>query len=158
MSYPYRSDIHFGISVTPLGGSMRFAIAAIFLGGLLTTGCASVIEGTRQDIVVHVTPSDASCSGWRSGFPVGDFDQAKGTFSASKSRHDILLICEARGYKPKSVILRSDAGHWAVIDGVLGVGPALADYVTGALNKYGESVTVTLEPFDRIERKADLNR
>lgn len=116
------------------------AIAAISL-----SGCASITEGTSQEIRVDVTPSVASCSGTRKGTPTGTYDPVSHIYKVDKSRNDIIFTCTSPGYRDKAVSLVSSASGWGVA-GALTLDLGLIDYATGALNKYDPTLTMTLEP------------
>ncbi|MGK9164926.1 hypothetical protein KXR53_01440 [Inquilinus limosus] len=121
----------------------RFSAAAI--AALSLSGCASITEGTSQEIRVDVTPAVASCSGTRKGAPTGTYDPVSHIYKVDKSRNDILFTCKAPGYRDKTVTLVSSASGWGVA-GALTLDFGLVDYATGALNKYEPTLTVTLEP------------
>ncbi|WP_343711931.1 hypothetical protein [Inquilinus sp.] len=121
----------------------RFSAAAIAALGL--SGCASITEGTSQEIRVDVTPAVASCSGARKGSPTGTYDPVSHIYKVDKSRNDILFTCKAPGYRDKTVTLVSSASGWGVA-GALTLDFGLIDYATGALNKYEPTLTMTLEP------------
>lgn len=121
----------------------RFFAAAI--AALSLSGCASITEGTSQEIRVDVTPAVASCSGTRKGIPTGTYDPVSRIYKVDKSRNDIIFTCKSPGYRDKAVTLVSSASGWGVA-GALTLDFGLVDYATGALNKYDPTLTMTLEP------------
>lgn len=121
----------------------RIAVAVLAIGGL--AGCASITEGTSQEIRVDTTPAVASCSGLRNGTPTGTYDPVSRIYHVDKSRNDIVFTCKAPGYRDKTVSLVSEASGWGVA-GALTLDFGLIDYSTGALNKYPPTLTMALEP------------
>lgn len=120
-----------------------FSAAALAVLGL--GGCASITEGTSQEIRVDVTPAVASCSGMRKSAPTGTYDPVSHIYKVDKSRNDIIFTCKSPGYRDKTVTLVSEASGWGVA-GALTLDLGLVDYATGALNKYPPTLTMTLEP------------
>jgi len=117
------------------------AAAGLFLGAL--TGCASIVEGTNQTITVNMQPESSQCVATRQGSQVGVVSASARQLPVSKSRHDLWLRCTADGYETSDIKVESSASGWGVAGGVafdLGI----TDYMTGALNKYPETVTVAL--------------
>lgn len=121
----------------------QFSAAALAVLGL--SGCASITEGTSQEIRLDVTPAMASCSGARKGVPTGTYDPVSHIYKVDKSRNDIVFTCKSPGYRDKTVTLVSEASGWGVA-GALTLDFGLVDYATGALNKYQPTLIMTLEP------------
>jgi hypothetical protein len=120
-------------------------IGLVALAACSLAGCASITEGTSQEIRVDVTPAVASCSGLRKGAPTGTYDPVSHIYHVDKSRNDIIFTCKSLGYRDKTVSLVSEASGWGVA-GALTLDFGLIDYSTGALNKYPPTLTMTLEP------------
>lgn len=121
---------------------IRMAVAAALMLST-ATGCASIVEGTNQTILVNMQPESSQCVATRQGSQVGVVSASARQLPVSKSRHDLWLRCTADGYEPSEIKVESSASGWGVAGGVafdLGI----TDYMTGALNKYPESVTVAL--------------
>jgi hypothetical protein len=127
-----------------IGGVIPFIAAGLLL--LLSTlgGCATITEGTSQQIAVVTSAPSASCKGIREGkalftMPAGDLRA-----TVDKSRHAILLTCMAPGFQTAQLTVESSVSTM----GAVGVGMdfGLTDYATGALNKYPDTVTVILKP------------
>lgn len=117
----------------------------LMVGGIAFAagGCASIVEGTSQTILVNMTPDTAQCVATRQGSQVGLVSGSARQLPVSKSRHDLWLRCTAPGYETSDVKVESSASGWGVAGGIafdLGI----TDYMTGALNKYPEAVTVAL--------------
>ncbi|MGH6876122.1 MAG: hypothetical protein ACREHV_01955 [Rhizomicrobium sp.] len=122
---------------------MKF-VCITLAGALALGGCATIMEGTSQKINMNVTPRDAKCEAWRQNVLVGTYDPESQTMEVDKSRHDMELRCSAPGYAGRRVILVSSASGWGIA-GALTLDFGLTDWMTGALNKYDNTVTVVLE-------------
>jgi hypothetical protein len=124
---------------------MRAAVLCV--AGALC-GCASIVEGTTQEIYVSLTPEAASCDAVRldraGESPAGAYNPATKSITVSKSRNDLLIRCRASGYRDKEVRLVSNASGWGIA-GALTLDFGLVDYATGALNKYNSSVQIVME-------------
>ena len=110
-------------------------------------GCASIIEGTDQTLVVNLSPKEATCDVKRKGVTVGKISGSDHSLNISKSKNDLLFTCSAPGYKEQFVKIESSASGWGIASCFL-VDLCITDYSTGALNKYPESLTISLTPLD----------
>lgn len=119
---------------------VMLAVAGVMLGG-----CATIIEGTEQDIAVTVNPPEATCDATRRGQALGQIAPGKATLHVSKSRHNIEMKCMSPGFEPAVVSVRSSVSPGGVAS-IVFVDFGAVDYVTGALNSYPEKVAVTLSP------------
>lgn len=118
-------------------------------GGLLLAmsltlaGCATIVEGTSQSILVDLSPQETSCVAFRDGTQIASVSGTNRTMNVQKSRHDIILRCSAPGYQTSDSKVESSASGWGVV-GAVTLDLGVVDYATGALNKYPNSVTVAL--------------
>lgn len=126
-------------------------LAAMGLTALLG-GCATIVEGTTQDLFLSVTPERADCAGYQNGRVgyedgqvVGTYDRATSRMRVGKSRYDLTIVCKADGYRDKTVVLESTASGWGIA-GALILDFGIVDYATGALNKYDGTITIVMEP------------
>lgn len=112
---------------------------------VLLGACASIVEGTDQSITVSSNPTKASCFLERDGAQIGAVDPTPGTVQVEKNSADITVMCSKAGYDDGSAVLVSGFEGWAlgnlVFGGIVGAG---VDAVTGAINSYPPSITVTL--------------
>ena len=118
---------------------------AIVLLGLCTTGCASLMNGTRQDVAVGSSPSNAECR-------ISDQQTIKtpAVVSLARTRRHI-ITCRLAGYQPASATLGLRASNWLWGDIVCG-GPIglLIDAATGGANVIDPAqVQVALHPNPR---------
>lgn len=125
-------------------GAMPFLAAASLMLLSCLGGCASITEGTTQQIAVVTSPPGAQCVGYREGQPVLMAVGGGAPANVDKSRHAIDLTCSSPGYDPAHLTVDSSVSTMGAIG--VGIDFGLTDYATGALNKYPDSVTVTLKP------------
>jgi hypothetical protein len=126
------------------------AICACALGG-----CATVFEGTSQEITVTTNPPGASCSFDRQGKQVGTINMTPGTANIRKSKYDITIQCDKAGYQQAQYLNHS--GVTATIaanvaaDIILTAGlSSIVDSADGADNKYDSAVNLTLIPLGMV--------
>jgi hypothetical protein len=114
-------------------------------------GCASVFEGTSQDIAINTNPSAASCVLEREGRAIGAVPTTPGAVTVRKSKYDITIKCDKPGYQQSTYINHSGttatiAANVAV-DLLLTLGvSSIVDSATGADNKYDRVVNIMLAP------------
>ena len=70
-------------------------------------GCASVFEGTHEDISVVTNPVGATCTFEREGKPIGSVVNTPGTLTVRKSKYDITIKCNKSGYQEAAYINHS---------------------------------------------------
>lgn len=126
-------------------------LAAIAALGLGLSGCATVFEGTSQEISVVTNPPGASCVFERNGMQVGTIANTPGTANIRKSKYDITVKCDKAGYQQGQYLNHS--GTTATIaanvaaDIILTAGlSSIIDSADGADNKYDSAVNMTLLP------------
>ena len=122
--------------------SQAITLACLALLG----GCASIFEGTTQQISVNTTPSGARCTFWKNGALVGDVASTPGTTIVRKSKDDLFIVCDKPGYAAATFVNRSGLAM-ATFANILTAGLAWAvDSSRGADNKYQGDVTLALVP------------
>jgi hypothetical protein len=125
-----------------------FAAAAIL--GTALTGCASVIDGTSQEITVNSNPSDATCVFYRQGIAIGSV-HTPGILNVKRRKYDIEIKCDKPGFTQATYLNHSGvsamiAGNIAA-DIVLTAGiSSIVDSASGADNRYDPVVNITLAP------------
>ena len=119
----------------------RLAPAALFL----LTGCATIIDGHTQTIMVNTNPSGASCSFTRKGEVLGTITPTPGSLVVEKTKYDITITCNKKGYETATYLNHSGTNVDTFGDIVLtgGVGWAI-DSASGSDNKYDSPVNITL--------------
>src|SRR5262245_19911128 len=73
-------------------------VRGIFLLPLMLAGCATIIEGTSQSIMVEVVPDTGSCAVMRQGAYLGKSSPGQRLVTVSKSYYDLEFDCSAPGY------------------------------------------------------------
>ena len=133
----------------------KFAAIAVLVCASGLSGCATVFEGTSQEITVTTNPPGASCTFERVGTQVGTIGSTPGTANIRKSKHDITIICDKPGYQQAQYLNHS--GVTATIaanvaaDIILTAGlSSIVDSADGADNKYDSAVNLTLIPLDMV--------
>lgn len=118
--------------------------AIIVACSVLASGCASIFEGTTQQISVNTTPAGARCTFWRNGTLVADIAVTPGAARIRKSKDDLFIVCDKPGYASASYLNKSGLAMatWA---NILTAGLAWAyDSSRGADNKYESEVNMAL--------------
>ncbi len=131
------------------GGPRRLAYlqaSAILASCALLTGCASIFEGTSQQIAVRTAPSGARCTFWRNGGLVADIPSTPGTVTVQKTKVDLFVVCDKPGFSSATYVNRSGLAV-ATYANVLTLGLAWAvDSSRGADNKYEGEIELSLTP------------
>ncbi len=119
----------------------------VVLLALGLTNCASIIDGTTQEIVINTNPTDARCVLNRQGVSIGTVEQTPGGVTIQKTKEDITVVCDKEGYQTATHLSNSgiQGSTWGNI--VLGGGVGWAiDSARGADNYYETPVNITLLP------------
>lgn len=102
---------------------MRPAIASLAFLGL--AGCATVINGSTQDVTVRSEPIGAACQVLQHGYPIGNVTRTPGMVKVTRGGGDLEVDCRwADGRTGRSII----SGHMAtatmgnaVLGGLIGL-------------------------------------
>ncbi len=119
------------------------------LGGiclmLSVTSCASIVEGSSQEVMVNSAPSGAHCDVYRLGVAIAEISKTPGSATIKKRNKPIAISCSKPGYETTTAVAKSDLAAWnlgnIVIGGLIGF---TIDWIDGAWNKYDSPVTVAL--------------
>ena len=121
-------------------------VAVITAVGIALSGCATIIKGTTQTIVITSPPvTGASCtlSSKEGNWPV----VTPGSVTVDKTKEDILIKCTKAGYQDGVGTIPSDFQGWTlgnlILGGIIGVG---VDASTGAMNEYPNAFAVPMTP------------
>ncbi len=125
----------------------RSAAAAVAVGGLCLGGCATVTDGPTQTITVNTNPAGANCMLDRLNEDIAFVGPTPGTVRIRKTKNDITVICNKRGYQQATYLNRSGADILTFGNLIIGglTGWAI-DSITGSDNKYNSTVNITLLP------------
>ena len=78
---------------------MKFAVAGLCALSVTLCACASITEGTSQDIAVNTTPTGATCIFERQGMNIGMIQSTPATLNIPKRKYDVLIRCNKQGYQ-----------------------------------------------------------
>lgn len=143
---------------------MSGTVWLLALGCLLASGCASVLDGTRQRLSVETRYKDSEVIGatctlsndrgsWRVVTP--------GSVIVNRSLADLSADCEKEGFAAGTLVVESAhkalALVYMVVGGVVGT---IVDAVTGAAYDYPASVTVGLGGggFSVVNNSAEIGK
>ena len=116
-----------------------------FIAVFLLSGCSSIIEGTSQEIFVNTNPPGANCNFLRENASIGRVNPTPGTLTVKKTKHDINITCNLKGYQEAAFFNKSDVAGATVGNLILGGGIGWAiDSASGADNKYTSPVNITM--------------
>jgi TonB family protein len=118
--------------------------AAIAVAGFALSGCATIIQGTTENVSVSSTPEQgAQCSlvnsegSW--------FLTTPGSTTVHKTKNDLTIDCTKTGYAPAHMVAVSHFGGTtlgnAIVGGAIGIG---IDAASGANFYYDSPITVNL--------------
>jgi hypothetical protein len=125
---------------------LAHARAVIVAGSILLGGCASIFEGTTQQISVNTNPAGARCTFWKNGALIADVASTPGTVTIRKSKDDLFIVCDKPGYASATYVNKSGLAM-ATFANILTAGLAWAvDSSRGADNKYQGEVNMALTP------------
>jgi len=126
---------------------MKILDFGVLLGASVLAGCATVTQGTEQTIAVISEPAGARCTFVRQGATIAVVKSTPDSVTIGKSKNDITVTCNKDQYleevKPVASGFQAMTLGNILIGGVIGVA---IDAGSGALNKYPELVTLTLDP------------
>jgi hypothetical protein len=121
---------------------------------LFLTGCASIIEGTSQEITINTNPPGADCSLNRQGVSIGHVNPTPGAITIKKTKYDIMIVCDKPGYQEATYLNHSGAAGATfgniVAGGFIGWG---IDSASGADNKYDSPVNISMVPAEHPSAK-----
>jgi hypothetical protein len=121
---------------------MRYGILLL---STFLSACSTIIEGRSQQITVNTNPPGASCTLARMGLPIATINPTPGSAYIEKTKYDITVVCDKKGYETATYINHSGAAGATfgniVAGGLIGWG---VDSATGADNKYESPVNITL--------------
>ena len=107
--------------------------------------CATLVEGTSDNVTLSSNPAGASCTVDRNGERVGAVSPTPGSVRIGKSRHDLVVTCNKEGYQPavrtaSSSFTGTTFGN-IIAGGVIGVA---VDAASGANSRYPSELNVSL--------------
>jgi len=121
---------------------------AIALLTFAVSGCASILEGTTQEISVSTDPPGAECGFYREeGLRIATVQRTPGSALVKKTKADIWIVCAKPGYQQAVYFNHSGAALANVVGGIFTLGISTAvDSSTGAGNEYQSPSNVVMVP------------
>ena len=123
----------------------KFQSAIILLSALYLSGCATIMEGTSQEVLINTTPEGASCALTREGQTIARVDPTPGAATIKKTKDDLTIICTKAGYE-KATYINKSGNEGATLGNIIlggGIGWAV-DSANGSDNKYDSPVNISL--------------
>lgn len=122
-----------------------FVIASSLTLLALLSGCASITQGTTQNLAFSIDAPGASCLVSREGDGLlGTVTADSRTINVSKDKDDIVITCTAPGHEEKVVRLVSEADPISLIGGFILDG-GIVDAITGAAWIYPLETKIALD-------------
>jgi hypothetical protein len=120
------------------------AIAAMAVLGVAISGCATIVDGTKQSVSVSTTPvQGAECTLTNSEGTW--FVTSPGSVEVHKTKNDMNVTCKKDGYQPGNQVAVSNFGGATfgniVAGGIIGAG---IDAASGANYYYTTPIVVPL--------------
>ena len=129
---------------------MKSGLAGLCALAVTLYGCASIFEGTAQEITVNTNPAGANCTIERQDKQIAVVPSTPGDATVRKTKYDILIRCKKDGYQEATYLNHSDVAGVVFVNalgGLVSGGIAAGvDSATGADNKYDSVVNITLTP------------
>jgi hypothetical protein len=129
-------------------------IINIVAAAIMLSGCASIVDGTTEEITVNTNPSGADCQLLREGMVIGEISKTPGSQVVKKTKHDMTISCSKPGYQTATYFDHSgvQGSTWGNI--VLGGGIGWAvDSAAGADNHYESPVNVSMVPAENVQKQ-----
>jgi hypothetical protein len=113
----------------------------------MLNGCATLVKGSSQSVVVNTDPPGAICSLTRKGKEIAVVNPTPGTITVDKSKDAVAVSCNRAGYLESAGTINSQFQAMTFGNILFGglVGVAI-DAGSGAMNEYEPSITLTLMP------------
>lgn len=122
---------------------MNKFLTLLFL--ILLSGCASITQGTTQMLVFNLDPEESKCSVVREGDgEIGSISGKNNTLSVGKDKDDIVVKCNAPGYRQKTTRIASSTQTAGVVGGAL-LDLGVTDMMTGAMWAYPNTIAISLD-------------
>jgi len=124
---------------------LRYTVCVAALATMV--GCASIVEGTDQNVTIITEPTGAKCDLTRDGEIIATASSTPTSVNVDKSKDDISVICTKEGHFDGAKVVESAFQGMTfgniIFGGIIGVG---VDAASGAMNEYPATVTVVLPP------------
>lgn len=131
--------------------SSKIALVAI-AAALLLPGCATLLEGTSQEILVSTNPAGATCTLEREGQVIAIINTTPSAALVKRRKQDITVKCKKDGFQDATYVNNSGLASGSVAgnvaaDLILTAGlSSIVDSASGADNQYESTVNITMIP------------
>ena len=117
--------------------------------GFCVSACASILEGTSQEIIVNSDPQQADCVLARNGLSIGSVRSTPGSVTVQRTKNDIRITCNKEGFHESVLINESGLSAWVagnVVSTIFLPITAGIDSASGADNKYDSPAMIRMVP------------
>jgi uncharacterized protein YceK len=127
-------------------------VSVVALAAGLVSGCATLLEGTSQEILISTNPAGATCTLEREGQTIATVAATPSAALVQRRKHDITIRCKKEGFQEAIYINNSGLASGAVAGNVaadllLTAGlSSIVDSASGADNQYESTVNITMIP------------
>lgn len=132
--------------------STKRAVALAIGAGAVLTGCATLLEGTSQEILISTNPAGATCTLEREGQTIATVQTTPGAALVKRRKYDITVHCKKDGFQDAVYVNDSGLASGAVAGNVAadllltGGLSSIVDSASGADNQYEGTVNITMIP------------
>lgn len=124
---------------------MKKTILLMTIATLLSTGCATITQGTNQMLTFNLDPKETKCSLMRvDDGEIGSISYTHNTLTVNKDKDDIIVKCNAPGYNQKTMKIVSAASGGGIASVFL-IDFGITDLATGAFWKYPDTLSIVLD-------------
>jgi hypothetical protein len=126
--------------------------AAVAASTAALVGCATLLEGTSQEILVSTNPTGATCTFEREGQVIATINATPGAALVKRRKQDITVRCKKEGFQEAMYVNDSGLASGSVAGNVaadllLTAGlSSIVDSASGADNQYENTVNITMIP------------
>lgn len=125
---------------------MKKTVSSLLLcAALSVSGCATIMEGNSQEVMINTSPEGANCALNRKGNTIARVNPTPGAATIQKTKDDLTIVCTKAGYE-KATYLNKSGSEGATFGNILlggGIGWAV-DSANGSDNKYTSPVNLSL--------------
>jgi hypothetical protein len=126
---------------------MWMRIALTMLAAMSLAGCATIVEGTTENVTIATNPPGATCAVDRAGLRLGVVPVTPGSVRLGKSKDDLTITCARPGFAPAVVVQPAHFVYTTfgnvIAGGIIGV---TVDAASGANYAYRPNVLVAMAP------------
>lgn len=123
-----------------------YYIASFMILSFGLVGCASLIKGTDQTLTFNITPNTTECAVSRDGVDISGLNAQYNQVTVTKGRNDLVIRCQAPGYKQKTLHLVSKTQATGAVGVIFMPDHGVTDFATGAMWAYPREIDLTMVP------------